>query len=168
MKRDTLTTRDGFVVGLIAYAAVAIFYAAFDFLASRGPLYTVDLLGKAVFRGVRDPAILQFPLDMDAAAIFSYNALHLLLSLAIGIFVTSLIARAERRPDQAPLIFALVAAGFVVTVFVVQWLTEPMRQLLPWWSIVVANGLATLCAGWYLVTRRPALRQRLGFLTARA
>jgi hypothetical protein len=48
------TMREGIVVGLIAYASVAVFYSAFDLLAARGTLYTVDLLGKAVFRGLRD------------------------------------------------------------------------------------------------------------------
>jgi len=37
------------VVGLIAYAAVALFYSGFDWLAARGTLYTVDLLGKALW-----------------------------------------------------------------------------------------------------------------------
>jgi hypothetical protein len=39
------TIRDGIVVGLIGYAAVAVFYSVFDQLAARPPLYTVDLLG---------------------------------------------------------------------------------------------------------------------------
>ena len=42
------TIRDGLIVGLIAYASVAAFYAVFDLLAARGALYTVDLLGKSV------------------------------------------------------------------------------------------------------------------------
>jgi hypothetical protein len=35
-------------VGLIALASVAAFYPVFDMLAACGPLYTVDLFGKAV------------------------------------------------------------------------------------------------------------------------
>src|SRR5512133_2531913 len=62
----TMTTgsrwlRDGVIVGLIAYAAVAVFYSVFDVLASRGTLFTVNVLGQALFKGLRDPSVLQFP-----------------------------------------------------------------------------------------------------------
>lgn len=44
------TIGQGLIVGLIGYAAVAVFYTVFDLLAARGSLFTVDLLGKAFFR----------------------------------------------------------------------------------------------------------------------
>jgi hypothetical protein len=153
--------REGMVVGVIAYASVALFYSAFDLLAARGTLYTVDLLGKAVFRGLRDPGILQYPIRLDVAAIFWYNALHLLVSLAIGLIVTRLLDQAERNPEQAPLVLFTIVAGFVLTILGVGLLTSPMRPVLPWWSIVVANGLATLFAGLYLLQKRPGLWGRL-------
>ena len=155
------TTREGMVVGLIAYASVAVFYSAFDLLAARGTLYTVDLLGKAVFRGLRDPGILQYPIQPDLTAIFWYNGLHLLISLAIGLIVTRLIEQAERHPAQAHLVLFTIVAGFVLTILGVGLLTSPMRPVLPWWSIVVANGLATLLAGLYLLQKRPGLWGRL-------
>ncbi len=153
--------RQGVVVGLIAYASVAVFYSAFDFLAARGTLFTVDLLGKAVFRGLRDPSVLQSPIQPDLLAVFWYNGLHLILSLAIGLIVIRLIAQAERHPTQASLVLFTIVAGFVVTVVGVGWLTSAMRPVLPWWSIVVANGLATLVAGAYLLRTRPGLWGRL-------
>lgn len=42
-----------------------------------------------------------------------------------------------------------------MTVAGVQSLTEPIRPLLPTWSIVTANGVATLVAGGALVWKRP-------------
>jgi hypothetical protein len=155
------TLRQGLIVGLIAYAAVALFYSAFDFLAARGTLFTVDMLGKAVFRGLRDPAVLQFPVPLDWGAIIRYDALHLALSLCIGVFVTWLVDGADRHPERAMPILAAVAAGGVITVLVVGNLTEAMRPVLPWWSIVVANVLAALLAGAYLLFMRPGLRPRL-------
>jgi hypothetical protein len=150
------------VVGLIAYAAVAAFYAAFDVLAARGPLYTVNLLGKVVFRGLRDPAILQFPLALDATVIFGYNAFHLVVSLAIGLVVTSLVVRAARQFEDAPVILLVIVAGFVVTVFAVGFLTAGIRPLLPWWSILIANVLATFAGGVYLVWRYPVWQSASG------
>ncbi|MDO8501921.1 MAG: hypothetical protein Q7S20_08750 [Gemmatimonadaceae bacterium] len=161
MVRASRTTRDGLVVGLIAYVSVAVFYSAFDLLASRGTLYTVDLLGKAVFQGLRDPSILQFPTQLDPTAIFWYNGLHLLISLAIGLIVTGLVDHAERHPSQGFLVLSAIAAGFVVTILAVGLLTTPMRPVLPWWSIVVANSLAVLLAGSYLLQKRAGLLRRI-------
>jgi hypothetical protein len=156
------TVRDGLVVGLIAYASVALFYSAFDFLAARGVFYTVDLLGKAMFKGLRDPAVLMFSVDRDPTAIFLYNAFHLVMSLGIGLVVTSLVEQAERHPSQALLVAVIIVAGGVLTVFGVGYLTESVRPVLPWWSIVVANALAVLLAGLYLARRHRGLWQRLG------
>lgn len=155
------TIRDGVIIGLMGYGAVALFYGTFDFLASRGALYTVNLLGRAVFRGVRDPSILEFPVDFDTGAMVAYNALHLGLALAIGLIVAGLVSRAERRPDQRAMVRAIIVSGFVVTVAAVGLFTTPMRALLPWWSIVVANAAATVLAGTYLLALHPGLWGRL-------
>jgi hypothetical protein len=148
-------------VGLIGYAAVAVFYAAFDLLAARGPLYTVDLLGKAVFRGLRDPGVLAFPFRPDPTAIFWYNGLHLMISLAIGLIVATLVEQAERDSSRISVARFIILAGFVVTVLAVGWLTTPLRPVLPWWSIVVANALAMILAGGYLLRQRPGLWRRM-------
>lgn len=163
------TIRDGLIVGAIAYASVALFYIAFDVLAARGALYTVDLLGRALFRGLRDPAVLWFPLQHDAGAILAYNAFHAVVSLGIGVLVVSLVEQAERHPSQALLILVMLVAGGVLTVFGVAYLTESMRPVLPWWSIVAANAMAALLAGAYLLRRRPGLRHvlRPGLLVQR-
>jgi len=153
--------REGLVVGLAAYAAVAVFYAGFDLLAARGMLYTVNLLGKAVFRGVRDPAILQLPVPLDSSAIIWYNALHLVISLAIGLFVARLVAQVERHPSHAYLVLFTIVAGFVVTILGVGLLTSSMRPVLPWWSIVVANLLAVFLAGRFLLRKHPGIWHRL-------
>ena len=162
MVAQNRTFRDGLVVGLIAYASVAMFYSVFDLLAARGALYTVDLLGRAMFEGLRDPSILMFSLERDATAILLYNAFHLVISLGIGLLVTILIDHAERHPSQALLVLVMIVAGGVLTVFAVAYLTEPMRPVLPWWSIVVANVLAATLAGLYVIRRRPGLWHRLG------
>jgi hypothetical protein len=155
------TWRQGIVVGLIAYPSVAVFYSAFDLLAARGTLYTVDLLGKAVFRGLRDPVVLQYPMRPDLTAILWYNGLHLVVSLAIGLIVVRLVEQAERHPSQARLVLVTIVSGFLLTILGVGLLTSRMRPVLPWWSIVVANGLATLLAGLYLLRKRPGLWGRL-------
>ncbi|HOX19951.1 MAG TPA: hypothetical protein PLI70_03390 [Gemmatimonadales bacterium] len=161
MPGENRVVREGLLVGFVAYASVALFYAVFDFLAARGPLFTVNLLGLAVFKGVRDPSILQLPIPVDATAVFWYNALHLVLSLAIGLVVVRLVAQAEARPSQARAMLFTIVGGFVVTILAVGILTEPMRALLPWWSIVVANVVAVWMAGSYLLRAHPGIWRRL-------
>ncbi|MDT8340531.1 MAG: hypothetical protein RQ751_03380 [Longimicrobiales bacterium] len=155
------TLREGVLLGTLGYVTVAVFYAAFDFLAARGTLYTVDLLGKAFFRGLRDPAVLQLPATPDLTALFLYNLLHLALSLAIGLIVAWLLARAERGPRHALTSLGVMVVGFVVTVLAAGLLTEPIRPLLPWWSIVWANAAAVLVAGTAVVWRRPGVLRTL-------
>ena len=155
------TIRDGLVVGFIGYISVAALYAVFDLVAARGTLYTVDLLGKSMFRGLRDAGVLGLPIRPDLTTVFWYNWLHLAVSLAIGLIVTGLVGLAERRPKHAPLVLFTIVAGFVVTIVVVGLLTNPIRPLLPWWSIVVANALAVLLAGIYLLRKRPGIWARL-------
>ena len=164
MKMGSRTFRDGVLVGLIGYAAVAVFYSAFDLLAARGPLYTVNLLGRAAFRGLRDTGVLYFPVELDATAILLYNALHLALALAIGLIVVSLVALGDEEPARRRAVRLVIVAGFVVTIGVVGLLTSSIRPLLPWWSIVSANTLAVLLAGAYLIRRRPGLWGRQALL----
>jgi len=155
------TARDGLIVGLIGFVSVAVFYAVFDVLAARGSLYTVDLLGKSVFRGLRDTSVLGLPMQLDMTAIALYSGLHLVLSLVIGQIVTGVVGFAERQPARAALALLVIIAGFVVTIFAVGVLTVPIRPLLPWWSIVVANMFAVLFAGAYLIRKRPGTWSRL-------
>ncbi len=153
--------RDGLVIGLIAYVVVAVFYAAFDFLAARGPLYTVNVLGQAVFGSLRSPEELQLPLQFNWNGIFWYNAVHLVVSLAIGQVVLALIELAERDPGRSGFAFTMLVAGFVVTVVGVGVGTAPIRAVLPWWSIVVANVAAVVVSGAYVVSRRPGMWRTL-------
>lgn len=153
--------QEAVAVGLLAAGSVALFYAVLDQLAARGALYTVNLLGLALFRGVRDPAILQLPIPLDQGAILAYSALHVGLALAIGFIVTGLIARAERHPEQGQLMLGLIAAGFFATVFAIALLTVPLSHLLPRWSIVVANACAVVVVAAYLLRRHPGLAGRL-------
>ena len=161
MLNERRTLRDGIVVGLIGYASVALFYSAFDMLASRGMFYTVNLLGKALFRGLRDPAVLMFPMQLDASAAFLYNAVHLAAALIIGVVVTALVAMAEQQPSRRTVVRVILVLGFFVTVAVVATLTTPIRPLLPMWSVIASNAFAAVIAGAYLLSRRPGLWGKL-------
>jgi hypothetical protein len=149
--------REGVVMGLIASTSVALFYAVIDLLAMRGAFYTVNILGRALFRELRHPAILMLPVPLDWQAIALYSALHLGLSLLIGVAVATLVAYAEEHPSHGPFVVLALVAGFVGTVIMVGLLSVPIRPVLPWWSIVVANSLSAALAGGYLLVRHPRI-----------
>lgn len=153
--------REGAVIGLIGTAAVAAFYAVFDALAARGFLFTVNLLGRVVFTGLRDPSVLVGPVAFDGRAVVLYSLLHLLASLAIGLVVAWLVSQLEGPPSQVRLALLVIIAGFFVTIFGVGMASGPVQALLPWWSVVLANALAVVVAGAYVLGRHPGLLRRL-------
>ena len=161
MPSSNRIVREGIVVGLIGFAAVALFYAAFDFLAARGFLFTVNLLGEAVFFGLRDQSILGTPIAVNMTAVVLYTALHLVTALVIGLFVSWLAAHLEGPPSEVRLAVLLIAAGFLVTIFGIGMVSSPIKALLPWGSVVVANSLAVVVAGVDLMKRHPGLPWRL-------
>lgn len=163
MAHSFRTLKESLIVGLIGYSSVAVLYAAFDFLAVRGSLYTVDLLGKALFRGLRDPAVLALPIELDMTTIFWFNGIHLLISLVIGFIIVAIISWSERKPAQRGIVLFAVIAGFIITIFAVAILTAEIRLLLPMWSIIVANVLAVLLGGTYLIRKHPGIHKRLFF-----
>jgi hypothetical protein len=55
----------------------------------------------------------------------------------------------------------VIAAGFFVTIFGIGMVSSPFKALLPWWSVVLANVLAVVVAGAYLLGRHPGLARRV-------
>ena len=161
MSMTNRTVREGLVVGLIGFAAVALFYAAFDFLAARGFLFTVNLLGQAVFYGLSDPSVLATPIAIDLAAVVLYTVLHLVVALLVGLVVAWLAAQLEGPPAQTRLAILVIVAGFFVTIFGIGMVSSSIKMLLPWWSVVLANALAVVVAGAYLLDRHPGLTRHL-------
>ncbi|MBL8960468.1 MAG: hypothetical protein JNJ98_11490, partial [Gemmatimonadetes bacterium] len=108
-----------------------------------------------------DAAELARPVPLDTRVIEGYNALHLALSLGIGVVVMRLVGIADREPSRRVPMLLLVVGGYVATVLVVGWVSAPIRDVLPWWSIVTANTLAVLAGAVYIARRRPGIVERL-------
>jgi len=159
MSRTTTDLQDGIVVGTIAYAVIAASYGAFDLLAGRGLLHTVNLLGTAMFAGSAAAAGAEGALNFSAVLLF--NAVHLLASLGIGVVVLLLVGYAEREHRQALTVLLLLVSGYAVTVAVVGALSGAFRDVLPWGSIILANALAVGAGVWYVSWRRPGVIGRM-------
>ncbi|HSG07031.1 MAG TPA: hypothetical protein VLA36_01650 [Longimicrobiales bacterium] len=161
MARTRSTVREGIVVGLIGFTAVALFYTLFDLLAGQGFLFTLNLLGKVIFRGVRDPAVLQLPIARDVGAMAAYNCLHLVVSMAVGLFVSWLVDLVEESPRRGRPVALVMAAGYVATVSAVALFARDVAPLIPFWSVVAVNTLAALGGGLYLWRTHPGLWGRV-------
>lgn len=161
MARSGRTIREGVAVGLIGYAAVAAFFTFFDLLAGRGPVFTLNILGRVVFRGARDPSILRLPVPADVGAMVLYNFLHLAAALAVGLFVAWLLTRVEEDPKRGALAAVVILGGYVTTVAAVGWLSRVVAPLIPFWTIVVVNTLAAVGGALYLWRAHPGLWARV-------
>ena len=153
--------REGIVTGLIASASVAVFYFAFDLFAARGALSTVDRIGQLMLHGSAGMAATGQSIPFDVTAVIGYSAVHLAVSLLIGILVCRLVHEAELQPMLAQVALLFIVAGFAATIVGVGLLSAPIRDVLPWWSIMAANALAVLVAGLVMIQRHPQFLGRM-------
>jgi len=153
--------REGLITGLIAYVAVAVFYLLFDLVAARGALFTVNRIGYLMVNGSAGVAADGTAVPLDAVAVIGYSAVHLAASLLIGILVCRLVHEAELQPTLAQVALLFIVAGFAGTIAGVGILSVPIRDVLPWWSIMTANALAVLVAGLVLIKRHPEFLGRM-------
>ena len=56
---------------------------------------------------------------------------------------------------QAQIALLFIVAGFAGTIALAGTLSEPIREVLPWWSIIAANALAVAGAGYVMIRRHP-------------
>lgn len=150
-ERSTSSTwAEGLVVGLIGYAAVALFVGGYDLLAGRSFFHTVATLGRGL---VADPGP---PGTVDPGALLAFNGLHLLAFLAIGLVVAKLAHAIELHPVFWYLAFFFCLGVFFASVAAISAI-DPQREALPGWVIVAANVVAGLLMGSYLMRRHPRL-----------
>lgn len=156
MQLDRRTIREGLLIGAVAYLAVVAFYSVFDILAARDALFTADMVGRAVFKGMRDPAVHLFPHQLDLAAVLCCGGLHLPLSMMAGLGAAAVVDWGERRSVALSRVVLVLAAGGGLLILGVGLLLGDLRPVLPWSSILVANALGLATAASLLVRRRQA------------
>lgn len=146
-------TMQGVVAGLIGYGAVVVFYALVNLVGGHSIFYTAAVLGSALLEGIRTG-----PVDVALAPVATYNMLHLLFFLTLGLLSVFIVAETERFPIMWWLGFlaAIVVGGSVfMGVF---FFAAPLFGA-AWWQLLAASILAAGFMGWYLLWRHPYLRQ---------
>jgi hypothetical protein len=148
--------REGIVAGAIGAFGVAIWFLALD-LARGQVLFTPAALGSAVLFGARGVAEVQ----ITAATVIGYTALHLGSFLLLGLLASALAVAAERQP---PLILGFVLLFVVIEVLFIGMVAIAANWLLgalSWWTVAVANLVAAAAMGAYLWHEHPILQKEL-------
>lgn len=150
----------GVVAGLIGYATVMVVVALLNVVVGRSPFYTAALFGAALFYGLQDPATLV----ITPQAVLSYNMVHLLAFLGLGMVTSWLVALAEKYPTaQYLVLMALVFIAFHVYVFLAL-MAQPLLGGEAWWHIGVGSLSAAILMGWYLWRRYPLIKREMELL----
>lgn len=150
--------REGVVAGLIGAVAVAAWFLLIDVVAGR-VFFTPAALGSVVFSGATGPE----GVTVGPLMVLGYTGFHLVAFLATGLIAAGIAAAAEDRQPYllfgAVLLFVTFETFFIGLVAIAaNWLLD----VIPWWSIAVANLIAAAAMGTYLWKRHPQLVAALG------
>ena len=141
---------EGLVTGLIGYVTVALVLAITDLAMGEPLFYTVATLGHAVYGAGPEGA------GVTPAAVFAYNGVHLLAFVAIGMLVAWLIVETELHPVIWYVAFMVLIGVLFLATVLLAGAAEGLAQL-AWWRIVLANGIAALAMGTYVLRAHPRL-----------
>jgi hypothetical protein len=148
--------QEGVIAGVIGAVLVIAWFFAFD-IARGQPLLTPTLLGTAVFHGV-NASVGAGPV---LGLIVGYTIIHFVAFILFGIVAASLISVSEREP---PVFISFVILFVAFEVFFVGLVGAFSRSLLgelAWWSVLIANLLASVGMLWYFFDRHRALPRTL-------
>jgi hypothetical protein len=145
----------GLVAALIGYAVFALYFAIINVVEGRHVLYTVNALGAALFgRGsVQGPPSLE--------PVLAYNAVHLFVSIIVGVTASFLILQLERTPAVWYIIMFMFIMGLLYSVAVGGIVAREITGVVPWMHVVIVNVLAAVTAGSYLWRAHPRLGERV-------
>lgn len=144
--------REGFVAGLLGYAAVVTLFAVLNLMAGESPFHTASLLGSA---------LLGSALDQPGAfgPILAYNGVHLLVSVALGVAAAFLAGRAEMDHDLGSgLVFGVLALGGWVPIFFGAVTVEYLHAL-TWVDVVAGSAVGAVATlGYIALAHRTLVR----------
>ena len=161
MAIENRTVREGVVAGLIAAAAVAVWFLLLDTVSGR-PFATPRQLGESVaslFGGTGGGSATLY--------VLGYTVFHVLAFAVAGIVVSAVVNHAEEEPSVLWGLLILFVA------FELAWygLTAILSQgeaygPLAWYRVMAANLIAAGAMGAYLYRQHPALAARAAHAVA--
>jgi hypothetical protein len=156
MAREGRILREGILAGLIGAAAVAVLILVFD-IAGGVPLESPAILGSLIFRGTRDPTLVQ----VSAALVLGYTVVHGLGFVVVGLVAAALVAAAEREHAMVLALLIFFAAFEVFFLALVAFWALPVLGVVAWWEILAGNLVASAAMLYYFHRRHPHLARSL-------
>jgi hypothetical protein len=144
--------KEGLVAGLLGALVVAAWFLILDLAAGR-PLYTPAALGSALLSGVDSPA----GVEITAATVGGYSLVHFGGFALMGLVFAGLVRRAEESPPLAMGLVLLFVTFETLLLGLVAIAAAWLLEVVPWWSIALANILAAAAMAGYLWRRHPEL-----------
>ena len=151
------SVREGIYAGVIGATAIAVWFAIIDIIGAH-PFHTPDILGAGLISVLGKPPMMP---DTMAFHIIFYTIFHYVVFAIIGIIIASVVHQSARTP--AVLAGALIAfvAFELGAIGLTELLTESRLGGMAWYQIFIANLMATVVMGWYMVIRHPNLKRDL-------
>jgi hypothetical protein len=147
--------REGIIAGLIGATVVAVWFFLIDMIAGH-PLFTPQTLGNALLNALPGPSRGEGALEQ----VMLYTVFHYAAFFVLGMIAVAIIHVSEREPSILAgfvILFVAFELGFYLFIMLLQ------RSLLgdiAWYQVGVANVLAAVFMGRYLVHAHPELVSR--------
>jgi hypothetical protein len=141
----------GLAAGLIGYAAVVAVITTLNLAAGRSPWFTAALFGSALFYDLHDATTLV----IAPAPVLAYNAVHLVVFVALGVTGSALVALAERYPAAHYLVLVLLLIVAFHTYGVVMLFARGLLGAETWWHIGIGTLVAAVAMALYYLHRYP-------------
>lgn len=135
--------KEGAVAGVLAYVAVAAFFAVLNLAWGHSPFETAFLLGEALGAGAPGP-------DAEIGIILAANGLHLVISLGVGVAAAFLLLQLEHHHGIWYAVLLAFLAGFLLSIVVAGVLGAEVWSVVTWPQVAAANTVAALVVGAYL------------------
>lgn len=147
---------EGLVAGFVGYLVIVLFYGILNLVSGRTFFFTAAVLGQGLV--AQDGS---GPAAGEAGAVLAFNGLHVLAFLMIGLVAAWLVMQTEKHPGFFIIaLFAGLAALFMSLAAFLSAAAVTGGEI-PFWSVVVANLLAGLGMGGYLIRSHPRLWSEL-------
>jgi hypothetical protein len=151
--REHRVVREALFSALIGAVAVALWFLVLDLVQGR-PFFTPAALGSALLHGARSADAVV----INVTTVLTYTGLHLAAFGLVGLLAAALADAAETQPPLLigiALLFVTFEALFLgLLAIAAGWLLGALQP----WTIIVANLIAAVAMGGYLLYEHPHLR----------
>lgn len=157
MAEEHSSVREGFVAGLLGATTIAIWFLILDVISGH-PFYTPDLLGRGLISVLGKPPAMP---DTMITHVFAYTLFHYVAFVIVGVIIAWLIHQSARTPAVLAGLLLMFVIFELGAYELTSLFTETSLGGMAWYQIFIANLLATVVMGWYMVTRHPNLKRDL-------